>query len=59
MTSFRLTLAALLTIAAGAVAWANIPLLGVGTGGSAAPPSSCDGTIDLSTGCVQPMLGVL
>lgn len=21
-----------------------------------APPSSCDGTIDLSTGCVQPML---
>lgn len=28
-----------------------------GNGGSA--PSSCDGTIDLSTGCAMPMLGVM
>lgn len=28
-----------------------------GKGGTApAPPSSCDGSIDLSTGCVMPML---
>lgn len=26
---------------------------------AAAPPGSCDGTIDTSTGCVQPMLGGL
>lgn len=32
--------------------------LGVG-GGSVTPPGTCTGTIDLSTGCVQPMLGGL
>jgi hypothetical protein len=39
-------------------AYANFMLLHVGPGGfgGAAPPGSCDGTIDLSTGCVQPML---
>jgi hypothetical protein len=26
---------------------------------SGPPPSSCDGSIDLSNGCVQPMLGVM
>lgn len=26
------------------------------TPGTPAPPSSCNGTIDLSTGCVMPML---
>jgi len=28
-------------------------------GHNSPPPSSCNGTIDLSTGCVQPMLGGL
>lgn len=28
-------------------------------GGSGPPPVGCTGTIDLSTGCVQPMLGGL
>lgn len=28
-------------------------------GGSPTPPAGCSGTIDFSTGCVQPMLGVL
>lgn len=27
--------------------------------GSGPPPSSCDGSIDLSQGCTQPMLGVM
>ena len=36
-------------------------LLGMGLGatlstGGGPPPPSCDGTINLSTGCVQPML---
>lgn len=37
---------------------AQMLLLHVGPGGfgGSAPPSSCTGTIDLSTGCVQPML---
>lgn len=30
---------------------------GVVTGGSTPPVTGCDGTINLSTGCVQPMLG--
>ena len=30
-----------------------------GTVGSAPAPPNCDGTIDLSTSCVQPMLGGL
>lgn len=33
----------------------RFPLTG-GIGPAAAPPGGCDGTIDLSTGCVQPML---
>jgi hypothetical protein len=37
----------------------NFQLLHVGsTGGSGVAPT-CNGTIDLSTGCVQPMLGGL
>lgn len=28
-------------------------------GGGSAPPTTCTGTIDLSTGCAQPMLGGL
>lgn len=28
----------------------------IGKNSTPAPPSSCDGTIDLSTGCVMPML---
>lgn len=31
----------------------------LGIGGRPAPPAGCTGTIDLSTGCVQPMLGAL
>lgn len=30
-----------------------------GVNGGGVTPSSCDGTIDLSTGCAQPMLGGL
>jgi hypothetical protein len=30
-----------------------------GTVGSAPSPPSCNGTINLGSGCVQPMLGVL
>ena len=33
----------------------RFPLTG-GIGSGSSPPSSCDGTIDLSTGCVMPML---
>ncbi len=33
---------------------------GGGSGGSGGnPPPACDGTIDLSSGCMQPMLGGL
>lgn len=28
-------------------------------GGSPTPPVGCDGSLDLSNGCPQPMLGVL
>ena len=40
------------------VAHAQMLLLHVGPGsfGGSVPPSSCDGSIDLSTGCVMPML---
>lgn len=31
---------------------------GLGTS-SVVPPGSCDGSIDLSTGCTLPMLGIL
>lgn len=30
-----------------------------GAGGAGPPSAGCDGTIDLSTGCAQPMLGGL
>lgn len=36
--------------------------MGMGLGGTSSTgvaPPTCDGTIDLSTGCVQPMLGGL
>jgi hypothetical protein len=31
----------------------------LGIGGGSTPPVGCSGTIDLSTGCVAPMLGAL
>lgn len=34
----------------------RFPLTGGIGSGSSPPPASCDGTIDLSTGCVMPML---
>lgn len=57
MRSFSLGLLALVALVG--FAWAtSIPLTGVGMNGFVTP-GACDGTIDLSTGCVQPMLGVL
>lgn len=36
---------------------AQLPLTGAGSVAGGGAPSVCTGTIDLSTGCVQPMLG--
>lgn len=38
---------------------ANAERISVYGAASSAPPSSCAGTINLSTGCVQPMFGGL
>lgn len=35
------------------------PMLGGVSGGAAVPPPTCDGSIDLSSGCIQPMLGAI
>lgn len=41
------------------VARAQLPMTGAGSvAGGGAPPSSCTGTIDLTEGCPQPMLGL-
>ncbi len=37
----------------------GMPGLGSPATGGNPPPAGCDGSIDLSTGCVAPMLGVL
>ena len=60
MLNFKILLIiGFLIISSGAIA-GTILLLGAGTGASGGgPPVSCDGTIDLSVGCVQPMLGGL
>lgn len=38
---------------------AELPMVPNVPGAAGPPPPTCDGTIDLSTGCVQPMLGGL
>ena len=38
---------------------AQLPQTGAGLGKAGGTAAGCNGTIDLSTGCVQPMLGVL
>jgi hypothetical protein len=56
----KILIAAFLIIVGISAAYAagGFMLLHVGdaNGNGGAPPSSCDGSIDLSTGCVQPML---
>jgi hypothetical protein len=52
---------ALMLISVGiAAAYAgNFQLLHVGSSGGSGVAPTCNGTIDLSTGCAQPMLGGL
>jgi hypothetical protein len=45
------------SVFAAASAYAQLTTLKVGGPISHGPPPACDGTIDLSTGCTQPMLG--
>lgn len=53
-----LSLAASLTgpIGCGGAGWPLSNLTGPMLCGGGAPPPTCTGTIDLSTGCVQPMI---
>lgn len=56
MRYFSIALGVAMLIAAG-TAYAQLTQTGAGkVAGGGGPPSACDGTIDLSTGCVQPML---
>lgn len=59
----RLILVAVFVISCAAIACAQLPMLnfGSGTGGQGGTPlAACgSGTINLSTGCPQPMLGGL